>query len=104
MSFTSSENQRGNPEQAAQILLDPLYFGVMLVKTSEADGMVAGAVNSTPNVLRPSLQILKTAPGTKLVSAFFVMCVPDCKYGADGIFIFADSGLTKTLMPMQFRK
>jgi phosphate acetyltransferase len=83
------------PEQAAQILLDPLYFGVMLVKTSEADGMVAGAVNSTPNVLRPSLQILKTAPGTKLVSAFFVMCVPDCKYGADGIFIFADSGLNE---------
>ena len=57
--------------------------------------MVAGAVNSTPNVLRPSLQILKTAPGTKLVSAFFVMCVPDCKYGADGIFIFADSGLNE---------
>ncbi|NLB82591.1 MAG: phosphate acetyltransferase [Clostridiaceae bacterium] len=81
------------PEQAAQTVSDPLYFGVMLVKTGKADGMVAGAVNSTPNVLRPGLQILKTAPDTKLVSAFFVMCVPDCQYGADGVFIFADSGL-----------
>lgn len=83
------------PEQAAEAVLNPLYFGVMLVKTGFADGMVAGAVNSTSDVLRPSLQILKTAPGTKLVSAFFVMCVPDCKYGADGIFIFADSGLNE---------
>jgi len=55
--------------------------------------MVAGAVNSTANVLRPSLQILKTAPGTKLVSAFFVMVVPNCEFGANGTFIFADSGL-----------
>jgi len=82
-------------EQAEQIVTNPLYFGVMLVKSGMADGMVAGAVNSTPDVLRPSLQILKTAPGTKLVSAFFVMCVPDCDFGEDGIFVFADSGLNE---------
>lgn len=82
-------------EQASETVKQPLYFGVMLVKTSLADGMVAGAVNSTANVLRPSLQILKTSPGTKLVSAFFVMCVPDCEYGKDGIFVFADSGLNE---------
>lgn len=75
------------------LLKDPLYFGVMLVKANIADGMVAGAVNATANVLRPSLQILKTAPGTKLVSAFFVMVVPNCEYGENGVFIFADSGL-----------
>ncbi|NLM13161.1 MAG: phosphate acetyltransferase [Epulopiscium sp.] len=80
-------------EQAAKLLQDPLYFGVMMVKKGIADGMVAGAVNSTANVLRPSLQILKTAPNTKLVSAFFVMVVPDCEYGSNGIFIFGDSGL-----------
>lgn len=80
-------------EKAANLLKDPLYLGVMLVKKGVADGMVAGAVNSTANVLRPSLQILKTAPNTKLVSAFFLMVVPDCEYGANGIFIFADSGL-----------
>ncbi|OQB15675.1 MAG: Phosphate acetyltransferase [Firmicutes bacterium ADurb.Bin193] len=83
------------PEQALETVKNPLYYGVMLVKLNIADGMVAGAVNSTPDVLRPSLQILKTAPGTKLVSAFFVMCVPDCAYGHNGTFIFADSGLNE---------
>lgn len=81
-------------EQARELLTkDPLYFGVMMVKMQDADGMVAGACHATADVLRPSLQILKTAPGTKLVSAFFVMVVPDCEYGANGTFVFADSGL-----------
>lgn len=82
-------------EKAREIMKDPLYFGVMMVKAGKADGMVAGAVNSTPNVLRPSLQILKTAPGTKLVSAFFMMVVPNCDYGHNGTFLFADSGLNE---------
>lgn len=80
-------------EQAKELLQNPLYFGCMMVKTNRADGMVAGAVNSSANVLRAALQILKTAPGTKLVSAFFLMVVPNCEYGADGTFIFADAGL-----------
>ncbi len=82
-------------EQAAELIKKPLYFGNMLVKLGKADGMVAGAVNSTPDVLRAALQVLKTAPGVKLVSAFFVMAVPNCEYGADGAFIFADSGLNQ---------
>lgn len=83
-------------EKAEELLKnDPLYLGVMMVKEGMADGMVAGAVNATANVLRPSLQILKTAPGTKLVSAFFVMVVPNCEYGANGTFLFADSGLNQ---------
>ncbi|MCL1796914.1 MAG: phosphate acetyltransferase [Eggerthellaceae bacterium] len=80
-------------EDALALMDDVLYYGVMLVKTGAANGMVAGASHSTGDVLRPCLQILKTAPGIKLVSAFFVMVVPDCAYGEDGIFIFADSGL-----------
>ncbi len=89
--------KKGMTKEKATDLLknDALYFGVMLVKMGYCDGMVAGAVNSTANVLRPSLQILKTAPNTKLVSAFFVMVVPDCEYGANGTFIFADSGLVQ---------
>ncbi len=83
------------PEKARETMLDPLFFGVMMVKMQEADGMVAGAINSTANTLRPALQILKTAPGTKLVSAFFMMIVPDCEYGLDGTFLFADSGLVE---------
>ena len=83
------------PEQAAETIKNPLYFGVMMVKMGDADGMVAGAINSSANVIRPSLQILKTAPGTKLVSAFFILNVPNCEYGQNGTFIFADSGLNQ---------
>ncbi len=83
-------------EQASDLVRNqPLYLGNMLVKEGYADGMVAGAVHSTPDVLRASLQVLKTAPGVKLVSAFFVIVVPNCEYGADGVFIFADSGLNQ---------
>ncbi|MDD4689776.1 MAG: phosphate acetyltransferase [Eubacteriales bacterium] len=80
-------------QQALDLISNPLYYGVMMVKNQEADGMVAGACNSTSNVLRPSLQILKTAPDSKLVSSFFVMVVPDCEYGENGTFVFADCGL-----------
>ena len=82
-------------EQAHKLVLDPVYFGMMMVKLNEADGLVSGAAHSTSDTLRPALQILKTAPGTKLVSAFFIMVVPNCEYGANGTFIFADSGLNE---------
>lgn len=89
------KNKGMTPDQAKETLKNTLYYGVMMVKAGDADGMVAGAVNSSANVLRPSLQILKTAPGTKCVSAFFIMVVPDCEYGADGTFLFADSALNE---------
>lgn len=85
------------PEEAKELLLtNVLYFGCMMVKAGDADGMVAGAVNSSANVLRAALQILKTAPGTKLVSAFFLVVVPDCDMGANGAFIFSDAGLNQS--------
>lgn len=80
-------------EEAQKLVLDPVYYGMMMVKGEEADGLVSGAIHSTADTLRPALQILKTLPNTKLVSAFFLMEVPDCKYGEDGIFVFADCGL-----------
>ena len=83
------------PEKAAETVKNVLYYGVMMVNEGEADGMVAGACNSSANVIRPSLQILKTKPGTKLVSAFFVIIVPNCEYGENGAFIFGDSGLNE---------
>lgn len=83
-------------EKAREILLeDFLTFGVLMVKANDADGMVAGACHATADVLRPSLQILKTAPGVKLVSGFFIMDVPDCPYGENGTFLFADCGLNQ---------
>lgn len=88
------------PEKAREILLNQyLYYGVMMVKMGDADGMVSGACHSTADTLRPCLQILKTKPGTKLVSAFFLMVVPNCEYGADGTFVFADSGLNQDPNP-----
>ncbi len=87
-------------EQAEDLLYNEyMYYACMMVKCGDADGVVSGACHSTANTLKPSLQIIKTAPGTKLVSAFFVICVPDCEYGADGVFIFADSGLVQNPNP-----
>ncbi len=84
------------PEKAREILLnDYLTFGIVMVKAGDADGMVAGACHATADTLRPALQILKTAAGTKLVSAFFIVDVPDCEYGYNGTFLFADCGLNQ---------
>jgi phosphate acetyltransferase len=83
------------PEQALKALLDPMTFGVMLVKMGEADGMVSGAIHSTADTLRPALQILKTKPGTELVSSFFIMVCKDGTYGDDGVLLFADCALNQ---------
>ena len=80
-------------EQARAQMMDATYYGTMMVKMGDADGLVSGACHSTANTLRPALQILKTAPGTKLVSAFMVMCTKTPEFGADGTLVFADCGL-----------
>ncbi len=83
-------------EQAQELLkTNSRYFATMMVKSGDADGFVSGANHPTSDTLRPALQILKTAPNTKLVSAFFVMLVPECDYGENGIFVFADCGLNE---------
>lgn len=83
-------------EQAQELLkTNNRYFATMMVKEGDADGFVSGACHPTSDTLRPALQILKTAPGTKLVSAFFVMVVPNCNHGENGVFVFADCGLNE---------
>lgn len=77
-------------EKADKIVRDPLYFGTMMVKLDDADGMVSGAVHTTGDLLRPGLQIIKTAPGVSVVSSFFIMQVPGSTYGEGGALIFAD--------------
>ena len=87
-------------EQAKESLLgDYMYYACMMVKMGDGDGIVSGACHSTANTLRPSLQIIKTKPGTKLVSAFFVMVVPDCDMGENGTFVFGDCGLNQNPNP-----
>ena len=77
-------------EQAAALVADPMYYGVMMVKVGDADGLVSGAIHSTGDMLRPALQIIKSKPGMKTVSSCFLMECPDKTYGEDGIMIFAD--------------
>lgn len=89
------KNKGVTPEQAAETIKDPSYYSVMMVKQGDADGMVSGAVHSSADTIRPSLQILKTAPGTKLVSTFFIMNVPDCEFGDNGTFVFGDCALNQ---------
>ncbi|MDO4788714.1 MAG: phosphate acetyltransferase [Johnsonella sp.] len=87
-------------EEARKIMTsDYAYYACLMIKSGDADGMVSGACHSTANTLRPSLQLIKTKPGTKLVSAFFLMEVPDCEFGEKGTFIFADSGLEQNPDP-----
>ncbi len=87
-------------EEAKRLILeDYMYFACMLVKDGFADGVVSGACHSSSNTLRPALQIIKTKPDTLLVSAFFLMVVPDCEYGENGVFIFSDAGLEQNPTP-----
>ena len=81
---------------ATKLLLeDYMYYACMLVLDSKADGIVSGACHSSSDTLRPALQLIKTAANTKLVSSFFLMDIPNCNYGNNGLFIFADCGLNQ---------
>ena len=86
------------PEQAAALLKDGTYFGSMMLKMGDVDGLVSGACHSTANTLRPGLQIIKTAPGVSSVSSFNLMICPPQgnQYCPDGLVIFADCGLNPT--------
>ena len=77
-------------EMAAKLVLDPMYYGIMMVKNSDADGLVSGAVHTTGDMLRPALQIIKTKPGMKCVSSSFLMDCPNKELGEDGLLVYAD--------------
>lgn len=84
------KNKGMTMEKAEMIVKDPLYFGTMMVKLDDADGMVSGAVHTTGDLLRPGLQIIKTAKGVSVVSSFFIMMVPGSEYGEGGMLLFSD--------------
>ncbi len=96
-SFVELRKNKGMTYDEAKKLLmtDYMYYACMLVKEGLADGVVSGACHSSANTLRPALQIIKTKPNTLLVSAFFLMIVPDCEYGENGTFVFSDAGLVQ---------
>jgi phosphate acetyltransferase len=82
-------------EKAQELMLDPVYFGMMMIKQGDADGLVSGAAHSTADTMRPALQIVKTAPGCSLVSTYFIMDVPNCDFGKGGLMIFSDCALVE---------
>lgn len=94
------KNKGMTPEEARRLLTtDYMFYACMMLKSGAADGIVSGACHSTANTLRPALQIVKTKPGSKIASAFFVMDVPNCEYGENGTFVFGDCGLNQNPTP-----
>lgn len=84
------KNKGVTPEKAREIVKDEMYFATMMVKMKDADGLVSGAIHSTGDLLRPGMQVIKTAPGVSIVSSVFVMEVPNSQYGENGVFVFGD--------------
>ena len=94
------KNKGMTPEEARRLLTtDYMFYACMMLKSGAADGIVSGACHSTANTLRPALQIVKTKPGSKIASAFFVIDVPNCEYGENGTFVFGDCGLNQNPNP-----
>ena len=77
-------------EDARKLVQDPMYYGIMMVKLNEADGLVSGAVHTTGDMLRPALQIIKTKPGLKVVSSSFLMDCPNKSLGHNGLLVYSD--------------
>ncbi len=88
--FQLRQKKGMTPEKAAVLVENPLYLGCLMIKAGDADGEIAGAQNTTGDVLRPALQIVKTAPGISCVSGAFLMFLKDKSYGDDGLLVFAD--------------
>lgn len=80
-------------EKAKELMKNPLYFGALMVYQDDADGLVAGSINATGDVFRPALQTIKTSDNVNIVSSSFIMVIPDCQYGENGILLFADCAL-----------
>jgi phosphate acetyltransferase len=88
------KNKGMTHEEAARLIEDPLYLGVLMIKSGDADGEVSGADHATGDVLRPAFHYIKTAPGISIVSGAFIMILQDKSFGDNGVLIFADSAVT----------
>ncbi|MBR1466592.1 MAG: phosphate acetyltransferase [Bacteroidaceae bacterium] len=81
-------------EQAQQKVLDPLYFGCLIIKSGDADGQISGALSTTGDTLRPALQIIKCSPGITCVSGAMLMITQTPQYGEDGVLVIGDVAVT----------
>lgn len=80
-------------DKAKELVEDPIWYGVLMVKNGDVDGMVGGAITATSDIFRPAFQIVKTAPGISVVSSAFMMIVPNCELGSAGHILFADCAI-----------
>ena len=88
------KNKGMTPEQAAKLVLDPLYFGCLIIKSGDADGQISGALSTTGETLRPALQIIKCAPGITCVSGAMLMITQTPEYGENGVLVIGDVAVT----------
>ena len=91
--YSLRKNKGISLEESLDILKNPLYFGALMVYQDDANGLVAGSINATGDVFRPALQTIKTSDEVKIVSSSFIMVVPDCDYGENGVLLFADCAI-----------
>lgn len=92
--FTELRKKKGMTiDKAKEIIKNPMYYGCMMVKENDADGLVSGAVHATADLLRPAFQIIRAAKDVKVVSSAFIMVVPNCTLGADGVLLYSDGGV-----------
>lgn len=91
--FDLRQSKGMSMDEASRLVEDPLYLGTLMIKAGDADGEVAGAANSTGDVLRPAFQIVKTLPGISIVSGAFIMILQDKSFGEDGVIVFADGAV-----------
>ncbi len=87
------KNKGMTSKEAASLIEDPLYLGVLMIKNGDADGEVSGADHATGDVLRPAFHYVKTAPGISVVSGAFIMILPEKTFGEEGVLIFADGAV-----------
>lgn len=91
--FELRKNKGLSIVEAMELINDNVYFATIMVKTGDADGLVAGAIHSTADILRPALQIIKPDDGVKNVSSFFIMELPNCNLDSNGVYLFSDCGI-----------
>ena len=92
--YSLRKNKGMTEEQARRQVLDPLYFGCLIIKSGDADGQISGALSTTGDTLRPALQIIKCAPGVSCVSGAMLMITPAKQYGEDGVLVMGDVAVT----------
>lgn len=88
-------------DDVAALLSDPVYFGTMMLEGGDVDGFLSGAVHATGDTIRPALQVIKPAPGVRSISSFFIMVVPDCSFGEDGVMLMADCAIVPDPPPVK---